>query len=58
MNIDANQIIEKLLDNIKQLTLNNIIKDIQIDKLQMEIADIKKSEIRPEVVKAEQDINK
>jgi len=42
MNIDANQIIEKLLDNIKQLTLNNIIKDIQIDKLQMEIADINK----------------
>lgn len=41
MDIDANKVIEKLLDQIKQMSLNLVIKDVQIESLQVEIANLK-----------------
>jgi len=41
MDIDANTIIDKLLNQVKQLTLSNIIKDIQIENLTNEVKEMK-----------------
>lgn len=41
MDVDANQVIAKLLEQIRQMSLNLVIKDCQIESLQIENSEMK-----------------
>jgi len=41
MNVDANEVINKLTDQIKQLSFQIAVKDVQIDALQKELDTLK-----------------